>query len=50
MGSSRARSVPWPRTSSRHVPVAVSDTPQVTEVLAAEPAPHYFDADELAIR
>ena len=30
-------------------PVAVSDTPQVTEVLAAEPAPHCFDADEIAI-
>ena len=31
-------------------PVAVSDTPQVTEVLAAEPAPHCFDADEIGIR
>ena len=32
------------------MPVAVSDKPQVTEVLAAEPAPHCFDADEIGIR
>ncbi len=31
-------------------PVAVSDKPQVTEVLAAEPTPHCFDADEIGIR
>ena len=28
----------------------MSDTPQVTEVLAAEPALHCFDADEIGIR
>jgi hypothetical protein len=28
----------------------VSDKPQVTEVLAAEPAPDCFDADEIGIR
>jgi hypothetical protein len=31
-------------------PVVVSDTPQGREVLAAEPAPHCFDADEIGIR
>ena len=31
-------------------PVAVSDAPQVTKVLAAEPAPRCFDADEIGIR
>jgi len=28
----------------------MSDTPRVTEVLAAEPALHCFDADEIGIR
>jgi hypothetical protein len=31
-------------------PVVVSDTPQGREVLAAEPAPRCFDADEIGIR